>query len=87
MTPTDIFGFAGTAASVVAALVLIKASYQTKTSQVWKEEAEAQKSRADRLQTDMNEIKERLTRIEAENQRLIELLTALDPERVRALRI
>ncbi|MFD8594545.1 hypothetical protein ACFV1L_06050 [Kitasatospora sp. NPDC059646] len=54
---------------------------------MWKGEAEAQKTRADRLQSDMNEIKERLTRIEAENQRLIELLTAIDPSRIPHLHV
>ncbi|MEU8948787.1 hypothetical protein [Streptomyces sp. NPDC048489] len=82
MTAADILGYTGTAASVVAAFVLVKASWSINTANVWREEAQAQKARADRLQTDMNEIKERLTRIEAENARLIELLTALDPERI-----
>ncbi|MFF9481383.1 hypothetical protein [Streptomyces sp. NPDC014733] len=86
MSPTEIFGYAGTAASVVAAFVLVKAAWHTQTSKVWKEEAEAQRTRADRLQADMEEVKERLARIEAENQRLIQLLTALDPERVTSLR-
>ncbi|MET8702743.1 hypothetical protein ABZW10_28370 [Kitasatospora sp. NPDC004723] len=84
MTPTDIFGFAGTAASVVAALVMVRASWQMNSAQVWKGEAEAQKTRADRLQDDLNEIKDRLTRIEAENRRLVELITTLDPSRIRS---
>ncbi|UQA92166.1 hypothetical protein [Streptomyces halobius] len=87
MTPNDIFSYAGTAASVVAALVLVKAAWQTQTSKVWREEAEAQRTRADRLQADMEEIKARLTRIETENQRLVQLLMALDPERVTSHRI
>jgi predicted nuclease with TOPRIM domain len=65
---------------------MAKAAWRLNTAKVWKEEAEAQKTRADRLQQDMGEIKERLTRIEAENKRLIELLTALDPQRIRELR-
>ncbi|MGW3232480.1 hypothetical protein [Kitasatospora sp. NPDC001095] len=84
MTPTDVFGFAGTAASVVAALVMVRASWQMNSAQVWKGEAEAQKTRADRLQDDLNEIKDRLTRIEAENRRLVELITTLDPSRIRS---
>ncbi|WP_245876547.1 hypothetical protein [Streptomyces uncialis] len=86
MTPTDIFSYAGTAASVVAALVLVKAAWQTQTSRVWREEAEAQRSRADRLQADMDEVKERLAQLEAKNQRLIDLLSTVDPERLTALR-
>jgi predicted nuclease with TOPRIM domain len=73
--------------SLSAAAVVIYAGWRRGTSNVWKEEAEAQKARADRLEDDLNEIKERLSRIEKENARLIELLTALDPERLRALRI
>jgi Fe-S cluster assembly scaffold protein SufB len=73
--------------SVAAAAAVIYAGWHRGTGNVWREEAEAQKARADRLEDDLGEIKERLTRIEAENQRLIELLTALDPERLRALRI
>lgn len=87
MTPNEIFSYAGTGAVIISASAVLFASFKTNTAQVWRAEAEAQKTRADRLQRDMEEIKERLTRIEAENQRLIELLTALDPERLRALRI
>ncbi|GGP44089.1 hypothetical protein GCM10010214_16200 [Streptomyces abikoensis] len=49
---------------------------------MWREEAEAQKARVDRLQEGLAEIKERLKRIEQENARLIALLTALDPARI-----
>jgi predicted nuclease with TOPRIM domain len=73
--------------TLAAAAVVVYASWRRGTTNVWKEEAEAQKARADRLEDDLDEIKERLARIEKENARLIELLTALDPERLRALRI
>ncbi|AEW94057.1 MULTISPECIES: hypothetical protein [Streptomycetaceae] len=56
------------------------------TGRVWQAEAEAQKARADRLQDDLAEIKERLARIEAENSRLLEILSVIDPERIAALR-
>ncbi|WP_435270935.1 hypothetical protein [Streptomyces sp. 1222.5] len=87
MNLTSVFEYAGMAATALAALVIARGSWQMNTAKVWREEAEAQRTRADRLQEDLNEIKERLTRIEKENQRFIELLTALDPERLRALRI
>ncbi|WP_245001507.1 hypothetical protein [Streptomyces alfalfae] len=87
MTATDIFGYAGTAASVVAAFVLVKAAWQTQTTKVWREEAEAQRTRADRLQDDMDEVKTRLAHLEAKNQRLIDILTTVDPEKLAALRI
>ena len=77
MTPGDVFNMAGTAVSVVAALVLIRAAWQLNTTQVWKGEAEAQKARADRLEATLKEINARLTKIEAENKTLVELLTAL----------
>jgi predicted nuclease with TOPRIM domain len=86
MSPKSIIDYAGLISAVAAALIIVRAAWQTNTAKVWKEEAEAQRARADRLQNDMNEIKERLTRIEAENARLIELLTALDPERINSLR-
>jgi predicted nuclease with TOPRIM domain len=86
MTPKDIFDYAGLISGAVAAIVIIRAAWHINTANVWKEEAEAQRARADRLQTDMEEIKERLSRIEDENKRLIELLTALDPARIAALR-
>jgi predicted nuclease with TOPRIM domain len=83
----DFMTYAGMLSTAIAAAVMAKAAWRLNTAKVWKEEAEAQKTRADRLQQDMDEIKERLSRIEEENKRLIELLTALDPERLRALRI
>ncbi|MFF8629692.1 hypothetical protein [Streptomyces werraensis] len=86
MTLSDISSVTGPLATVVAALVVVLAAFRTHSAKVWREEAEAQKARAERLETDLNEIKERLTRIEAENKRLIELLTALDPARVRTQR-
>ncbi|MFJ5882680.1 hypothetical protein [Kitasatospora cineracea] len=87
MTPTDLFGYAGTAASVTAALVMVRATWQINTAGVWKGEAEAQKSRADRLQSDMDEIKERLARVEAQNERLVALLTSLDPAQLPHLHV
>jgi hypothetical protein len=78
---------AGTLSSVVAAVVVVLAALRTSSARVWKEEAEAQKVRADRLANDLTEIKARLTAIERENQRLIQLLTALEPNRLAAIRL
>ncbi|QJS14192.1 hypothetical protein HKX69_05875 [Streptomyces argyrophyllae] len=64
---------------------MVNAAWRLNTAKVWKEEAEAQRARADRLQQDMEEIKERLARIEDENKNLVKLLTALDPERINSL--
>ncbi|GAA0455912.1 hypothetical protein ACFQ2B_26050 [Streptomyces stramineus] len=67
---------------MIGGFVVVRASKEAKTAEVWRAEAEAQKARADRLQDDLAEIKERLKRIEAENARLIGLLTALDPRQI-----
>lgn len=86
MTPSQFFSYSGPLATFIAAAVVIFAAFRTNTARVWKEEAEAQKARADRLADDLTEIKNRLTRIERENARLIQLLTALDPNRLAAVR-
>ncbi|MFJ3634624.1 hypothetical protein [Streptomyces sp. NPDC090112] len=87
MTPTQILTAGGTLASLVAAVVVVLAAARTSAAKVWREEAEAQKTRADRLESSLSEIKERLSRIEAENKRLISLLTSLDPDRLAVLRL
>ncbi|MGW5773115.1 hypothetical protein ACWEVY_28685 [Streptomyces longwoodensis] len=87
MSISEVLSLTGPIATFSAIAVVVVASLRTNTAKVWKEEAEAQKARAERLETDLKEIKERLSRIESENARLIELLTALDPERIRSLRV
>ncbi|WP_235482035.1 hypothetical protein [Streptomyces roseoverticillatus] len=82
-----ILNLLGITSIIIGGYVVVRASKEVRTADVWREEAAAQKARADRLQDDLSEIKLRLTRIETENQRLVELLTALDPARVAALRI
>jgi hypothetical protein len=87
MTLSPILQYAGIIASVVAAAVVVLAAHKTSAAQVWREEAAAQKERADRLAGDLTEIKNRLTRIEQENARLIQLLTSLDPSRLAVVRL
>ena len=82
MPPSQILSYVGTISVILAALAVVIASFKTNTAKVWREEAEAQKQRADRLAGDLTEIKNRLSRIEAENKRLIQLLTSLDPNRL-----
>jgi predicted nuclease with TOPRIM domain len=87
MTPIDLaMNTLGLAGLLVGGWVVVRASRDTRAVEVWRQEAEAQKARADRLQDDLTEIKDRLTRIEAENRRLVELLTALDPAQLSRLR-
>lgn len=87
MTLSQFFSTAGTLATFVAAVVVVLASHRTSAARIWREEAEAQKERADRLASDLTEIKNRLTRIEQENARLIQLLTSLDPARLAVIRL
>jgi small-conductance mechanosensitive channel len=68
-------------------VAVVVAAFRTNTARVWKEEAEAQKARAERLENDLKEIKERLTHIERDNARLVALLTSLDPNRLAAIRL
>jgi hypothetical protein len=87
MTLSNVLSISGTLAAFVAAVVVVLASHRTSAAKVWREEAEAQKERADRLAGDLTEIKNRLTRIEQENARLIQLLTSLDPNRLAVMRL
>ncbi|MGW5397815.1 hypothetical protein [Streptomyces sp. NPDC003952] len=80
------FGLCGILATIVGGFVVVRATKEAKTAEVWKAEAEAQKARGDRLELDLTEIKDRLKRIEQENARLIQILTAIDPERLLVLR-
>ncbi|MEV5913377.1 hypothetical protein AB0M00_31355 [Streptomyces chartreusis] len=87
MTLSQFFSYTGPLATFIAAAVVIFAAFRTNTARVWKEEAEAQKARAERLENDLKEIKERLTHIERDNARLVALLTSLDPTRLAAARL
>ena len=73
--------------SVITAVVVMLSTWRKTTTDVWRDEAEAQRLRADRLETDLAEIKDRLARIERENERLLQILTALDPERIASIHI
>lgn len=87
MSFPEFFSYMGPVAVVIAAVVVVAAGFRTNTAKVWKEEAEAQTARANRLETDLKEIKERLTQIERDNRRLISLLTSLDPTQLTAYRL
>lgn len=84
MTIELILAILGILSTLTAAVVVVIAAFRVNTAKVWKGEAEAQKERADRLENDLTEIKQRLTQIERKNSRLIEILTALDPARIAA---
>lgn len=66
--------------AAIAALVgFVWARFRTSadetTSRVWKEEAEAQKARADRLEASLNSLAVRVERLEHENETLRDLAT------------
>ncbi|MEV8022485.1 hypothetical protein AB0O76_40575 [Streptomyces sp. NPDC086554] len=82
----NLFGIVGILATVIGGFVVVRAAKEAKTAEVWKAEAEAQKARADRLQEDLTEIKDRLGRIEEENKRLVQLVSIIDPERLSIFR-
>ncbi|WP_234029235.1 hypothetical protein [Streptomyces sp. PsTaAH-124] len=86
MTASEIYSLGGIAAAVLGSAAVAIAAFRTNAAKVWREEADAQKTRADRLERDLKEIKERLTNIERENARLIQLLTSLDPNRLALAR-
>ncbi|MFC8099443.1 hypothetical protein [Streptomyces sp. NPDC057363] len=87
MTLTDFLSYVGPVSLFVSLVVVVLGAFRTNTAKVWKEEAEAQTARANRLETDLKEIKERLTQIERDNRRLISLLTSLDPTQLNAYRL
>ena len=68
----------------------LKASRQVATEEVWRNEAEAQKARGDRLEEAMGDMKEEMSSMakamramEAEIHRLTKVLRAVAPELVR----
>lgn len=87
MTTPEIATLVGFGATITTSLALVVAALRTNTAKVWKEEAEAQKARGDRLEASLNEINTRLSRIEAENKQLVKLLTHLDPSRLAVVRL
>lgn len=87
MSFSDIFQHTSTLVLIVAAAAVLLASFKTNTAKVWKDEAEAQTARADRLERSLDEINAKLSRIEKENARLLDLLTSLDPTRLAVIRL
>lgn len=68
-------------------LALVLAGVRTNSARIWREEAEAHKSRADRLIEELKEIKDRLTHLEKYNATLVAILSTIDPEKLEELRI
>lgn len=68
------------------AAAIIVASYRTNAVRIWKDEAQAEKARADRLFSELEQVKERLTDLENYTRTLVTLLSAVDPQRLEQLR-
>lgn len=83
----EILNYGGALAGVAGAASLIVASIRTNAARIWKEEAEAQKTRADRLFGELEEIKNRLTHLESYNATLVALLSTIDPQKLEELRM
>jgi hypothetical protein len=83
MTLLDVINNAGIVAGAVA---LVVSGFRTNTARIWKEEAEAQKERADRLFGELEEVKERLTELEGYTKNLVRLLSTVDPQKLTELR-
>ncbi|MDT0472789.1 hypothetical protein RM863_11695 [Streptomyces sp. DSM 41014] len=70
-----LFGSLALLGALSAAYVRVRSSVDNATAEIWKGEAEAQKARADRLETQLEELAGRVARLEAENRHLSELVT------------
>jgi hypothetical protein len=58
----------------------VKAAAQVETTKVWREEAEAQKARGDRLEAAVHELTTEVTSLRAEVRRFTRLLRSISPE-------
>jgi len=69
MEPITLSGF-------ILALIIAGLNFRTKRGDIWKDEAEAQKARADRLESDFNDLRARVEKLESENAYLRDLATS-----------
>lgn len=65
----------GFLAMVAAAVVVVRSSALRTAAETWREEAEAQKARADRLEDSVTDLSKRVEKLEADNTRLQDLAT------------
>lgn len=79
--------YLGGLAGVAGAVAVVISSIRTSATRIWKEEAEAEKRRADRLFNELEEVKNRLTELENYTRTLVTLLSAVDPQRLEELRL
>jgi hypothetical protein len=67
-----VFGLLGLLA---AAFIVVRSGATKAAAEAWKGEAEAQKARADRLESDLTDLKVRVLALETDNARLKDLAT------------
>src|SRR4051794_40170331 len=68
-----VWGGLATLAAIAASWVRIRSSVDEETLTLWKGEAEAWKARAERIETEFEDIRRRVEHVEAENRLLREL--------------
>jgi predicted ATPase len=68
-------GACGALIGVGSAFVRIRSETDTESARLWKENAEAEKTRADRLEATVRDLTARVERLEAENGMLRSLVT------------
>jgi len=82
----DFLNYAGGLAIFGGALAVVITSIRTNATRIWKEEAEAEKRRADRLFEELEEVKNRLTDLENYTKTLVVILSTVDPQKLDDLR-
>jgi hypothetical protein len=89
----EILNYGGVFAGVAGAASLVIASFRTNTAKVWqenaaswKEEAEVQKTRADRLIAEMEGVKHELEDLKKYTRTLVGVLSTIDPQKLEELR-
>jgi predicted ATPase len=70
-----VLGICGALIGVGSAFVKIRSETDTESARLWKENAEAEKSRADRLEATVRDLTARVDRMEIENAALRSLVT------------
>jgi hypothetical protein len=71
----------------VGSLAVVFATFRTNTSRVWREEADAQKTRADRVLGELEKVTQELTELKEYTHTLVRLLSTVDPQKLEELRL
>lgn len=82
-----LLGIGGIIALVAGGVAVLVATFKTNTSRVWREEAEAQKTRADRLLNDIEKMTKEIEGLKEYTHALVRILSTIDPTRLEDLRL